>query len=234
MGKLYLIPTTLCDNETVETIPSYIVGIIANLRLFMVEDDKAARVFLRKIVPSFPLQESDFFKLNEHTKPVEAQDYFAQIKEKDIGIISEAGLPCVADPGADMVLLAHQRNIEVVPLVGPSSIFLALMSSGLNGQNFAFNGYLPKEKEDRRRKIKALEERSFKEGQTQIFMETPYRNEALFEDLIDVCAPKTLLSIACDLTSATQQIKTKSIFDWQKSKPSLDKRPTIFLLQKKS
>ena len=151
---------------------------------------------------NFPLAECRFLDLNEHSDPKQVQEYAKILKEEDCAIISEAGCPCVADPGADLVFIAHQNQIEIIPLVGPSSILLALMASGLNGQNFAFNGYLPKDRQERTQKIKVLEERSHKENQTQIFMETPYRNQNILEDLLATCQDKTSLCIACEITES--------------------------------
>ena len=244
MAKLYLIPTTISDQEFFKTLPDSIGEIIKTLRCFIVEERPTAERFLKK----FNLAVSDlvFFELNEHTPLKDAENFFNQNKHKDIGILSEAGVPCVADPGAPIVLLAHKHNVQVVPLVGPSSILLALMGSGLNGQNFAFNGYLPKDKEERRKKIKMLEERSAREGQTQIFMEAPHHNQKTFEDLLVCCHPQTLLCLAVDLTSASQEIKTQTIQEWRIRSTSneldfsapvknskIRKRPALFLLQKK-
>ncbi len=231
-GKLYLIPNTISE-EGLPTVPSYIARIAEPIRIFFVEEEKAARRFLKKLNPQMPIAECVFFPLNEHTPAEEAEKNFKTVLEKDVGIISESGCPCVADPGANIVLLAHKCNMEVIPLVGPSSILLALMASGLNGQNFAFNGYLPKDRDARIKKIKELEQRSFKESQTQIFMEAPYRNQNILEDIFSHCDSETLLCIACDLTAPTQFIKTLSVKEWKKQKPSLNKRPALFLIQKK-
>ena len=230
-GKLYLIPNVISE-DGLQTIPSYICGIVEHLRFFFVEEEKAARRFLKQLNPQFPIALTVFFLLNEHTSAQEAERYFKTVLENDAGIISEQGCPCVADPGANIVLLAHKNNREVIPLVGPSSILLALMASVLNGQNFAFNGYLPKEKHARLKKIKDLENRSFKEVQTQIFMETPYHNQNVFEDILAVCDPETLVCIAADLTSPTQYIKTRLAKEWKKQKILLNKRPALFLIQK--
>ncbi|MFA5059692.1 MAG: SAM-dependent methyltransferase [Candidatus Omnitrophota bacterium] len=229
--KLFLIPNFLHETSGSDVMPGYIKEMIKHVRAFLAEDQKSAQRFLRKIDSAFPLTECQFFSLNEHTKKNEAEEYLNMCFGQDIGIISECGMPCVADPGADIVLLAHQKDMEIIPLIGPSSIFLALCASGLNGQNFSFNGYLPKERDERLKKIKFLEQRSNQEGQTQIFMETPYRNEHLFEDILSSCRETTWLCVACDLTSPTQMVKTLSIKNWKKEKPSLNKRPAIFLIQ---
>jgi len=171
--------------------------------------------------------------LNQHTPVQEISGYLNSISEgKNIGIISEAGCPGIADPGADVVKMAHEKNIQVVPLVGPSSIFLALMASGFNGQNFAFNGYLPKERPDRIKKIKELERLAQQKDQTQLFIETPYRNTHMLEDILTSCEGSTKLCIACDITLSTEYIKTKTIAAWKKQVPDINKRPTIFLIYK--
>lgn len=230
MGTLYLIPTALSVENDLATIPRYVADTVKPLRLFIVEEQKSAQKFLKKLLPAFPLEECRFFSLNEHSTPAEIKAVFQEISGKDAGVLSEAGCPCVADPGADIVLLAHQNNINVVPLVGPSSIILALMASGLNGQKFAFHGYLPREQEKRGPKIKELEKRSAQEGETQIFMEAPYRNESLFKDIIAHGDPRTLLSVACGLASPAQSIKTRPLSQWKKEGASFHKQPAIFLI----
>ena len=230
MPKLYLIPNTI-NTGTVNLLPDYIAQTIKDIRVFFVEEPKSARRLLKSLNAQFPLSDCRYLDLNEHSNPSQIQEYVQILKEGDAAIISEAGCPCVADPGADLVFLAHQHKIDVIPLVGPSSILLALMASGLSGQNFAFNGYLPKEAQDKRRKIKSLEERSFKEKQTQIFMETPYRNQSILEDILAVCQDKTYLCIACDIASPQQIIKTMTIRDWKKTQLNFNKKPALFLLQ---
>lgn len=231
-GKLYLIPNTIAE-ENFSVVPGYIAQTIGPIRFFIVEEEKPARVFLKRINPNLPVGECEFFLLNEHTPAAEIQKYIKMISGKNAGIISESGCPCVADPGADLVLLAHKSDMEIIPLVGPSSITLALMASGLNGQNFAFNGYLPKEKDLRIKKIKDLERRSAQENQTQIFMEAPYRNDNLLKDILSSCDAATLLCVACDLTAPSQWIKTMPVGKWENLKISLNKRPALFLLQKR-
>ena len=213
MPKLYLVPNTISDG--VNSLPDYIASAIKDICVFFVEEPKSARRLLKSINPQIVFADCRFFDLNEHSNPQQIHEYTKVLKEGDAAIISEAGCPCVADPGADLVLLAHQNKIEIIPLVGPSSILLALMASGLNGQNFAFNGYIPRDRQDRVRKIRALEERSLKEKQTQIFMEAPYRNQSIFEDILNTCQDKTYLCIAYDLTSPQQTIKTMSIKEWK-------------------
>lgn len=231
-SKLYLIPNFLSEEFSAGMIPQTVIEIVKNLRFFVVEDRASAQRFLKKIWPSFPLGECSFLEFNEHSSPQDAREIFKSLQGKNAGIISEAGMPCVADPGQEIVLLAHQNNWEVLPLPGSSSIFLALAASGLNGQNFAFNGYLPKDREERIKKLKIFEDRSLRENQTQIFIETPYRNQTLFEEILNTCHPKTLLCLAVDLTESDQYIKTYSIEEWRKLKPPLHKRPALFLLQK--
>ena len=231
MAKLYLIPNTISE-EGFSTIPSYIKAVVGSLRCFVVEEEREARRFIKKICPELPVAECTFFVMNEHSSPKECKEIFEKAGDQDFGIIPEAGCPCIADPGAELVLLAHQKNLEVIPLVGPSSILLALMASGLNGQNFAFNGYLPKEGEERIKKIKALERRSFTEDQTQIFMETPYRNQHVLEDILAHCDSQTFLCLAMGLTSPQQYIKTLSIAEWKKKGLSLPKQPALFLIYK--
>ena len=231
--KLYLIPNLLSYDGEENLLPSYTAHKIIDVRYFMVEGQKSAQRLLKKFKPAFPINDCVFFPLNEHTPMKDAKKFFEAVRDKDIGIISEAGCPCVADPGEAIVLWAHQRGWEIIPLVGPSSILLALMASGLNGQNFAFHGYLPKDKEKRLKKIRDLEKRSLLEQETQIFMETPYHNEQMFRDILRVCHLKTHLCVACDLTTPRQYIKTLSVREWQKVNPLIHKRPALFLILRK-
>lgn len=231
-GTLYLIPTTLGDTaETADVLPVKINRIINTIDEYIVENEKSARHYLKKMGIQKPLQEIILHPLNQHTDSSSIGSYLNSIKlGKNIGVISEAGCPGVADPGAEVVKIAHERNIQVVPLVGPSSILLALMASGFNGQQFAFNGYLPKERGERIKKIKELEVLASKKNQTQLFIETPYRNMHLLEDLMTACNGATKLCIAADITLTTEFIKTQSINDWKKQLPDINKRPTIFIL----
>jgi 16S rRNA (cytidine1402-2'-O)-methyltransferase len=229
MPKLYLVPN-LINEESGNLFPDYIARAIKDVRVFFVEEPKSCRRLLKSLDPQFPLVECRFLDLNEHSDPRQIHEYVRVLKEGDCAIVSEAGCPCVADPGADLVFLAHQNQVEVIPMVGPSSILLALMASGLTGQNFAFNGYLPKDRQERTQKIKMLENRSLKENQTQIFMETPYRNQSIFEDILAVAQDKTSLCIACDITGPQQIIKTLSIKEWKKTTPDIHKKPALFLL----
>ena len=232
-AKLYLIPNTISENN-LATIPAYIKDIVGQLRYFVVEEERVGRRFLKQLSPPLPLSECGLFAVNEHSSSKDIKEVLEKIGGNDFGILSDAGCPCVADPGADLVLLAHQKGFQVVPLVGPSSILLALMASGLNGQSFAFNGYLPKEKEERVKKIKLLEKRSFTEKQSQIFMDTPYRNQHVFDDILANCDPKTLLSVATDLTGTEEDIKTLPVNEWKKRQYSLSKIPALFIIQKQA
>ncbi len=231
-GKIFLVPITLGESQATKVIPQDVIASTLELRHFIVENIRTTRRFLRSLDKDFPIDDTTFFELNKHTKPREIEQYLAPIdRGENIGIMSEAGVPGVADPGAAVVELAHKQNIQVIPYVGPSSILMIVMASGLNGQNFAFNGYLPVKPAERGKRIKALETRSRNEQQAQLFIETPYRNNALFEDLIKNCSPETQLCVAADISLETEYIKTKPIKVWKKNKPDLHKRPAIFMLQ---
>ena len=231
-AKLYLIPTTLGESEIKTVIPGHIKAIVENTNYFIVENIRSARRYIRKLSAKKVIDDITFFELNKHTKASDISGFLQPIiSGNDIGIISEAGNPGIADPGADVVSIAHRKNIPVIPLVGPSSILLALISSGLNGQNFAFNGYLPVKPQERINKIQFLENRSKAENQSQIFMETPYRNMKMLNDILNSCKKSTLLCIASDITLETEFIKTKMIADWKKQNIQINKRPTIFILQ---
>lgn len=232
LGKLYLIPTTLGENEPLEVLPISIKRTIENTNYFIVENEKTARRFIKKISSGKSQSQLNLESLNKFTEP-EMLPAFLQpcLDGHDVGIISEAGCPGIADPGADVVRIAHEKHIQVVPLVGPSSILLALMSSGLNGQNFAFNGYLPIESSERKGAIKRLEKLSKDANQSQLFIETPYRNEKLFAELCKTLNQFTKVCVACDITLPTEYIKTKMVKDWSTEKIDLHKRPTIFIIQ---
>lgn len=230
-AKLYLIPNLLGENVAVQhVIPSGHVETIKKIRHFAVEHIKDARRLLVRLGLKELIDQSEFFEINKHSDQAISSKIIQQaLTGHDIGIISDAGCPGIADPGAELVSLAHQNKIQVVPLVGPSSILLALIASGFNGQSFAFTGYLERDKNKRIQAIKELESQSMRLKQTQLFMETPYRNEALFEDLIQHLNGNTQLSIACDISLDTEFIRTQRIADWKKSgKPNLNKRPAIF------
>ncbi len=232
-GKLYLIPTTLGEIDPISTIPSSVYQIINEIDTYLVENEKWARQYLKKLGIKKPLQEISLFVLNKHTDITELSTAMKCLLEgKNMGIISEAGCPGIADPGAEAVKLAHQKNIQVVPLVGPSSILLALMASGFNGQSFAFQGYLPIDRNERNKRIKELEKLVQSQHQTQIFIETPFRNNHLLEDLLKNCSSTTMLCVAMDLTLPDEFIQSQSINDWKMKIPNLHKRPAIFLLYK--
>lgn len=228
MGKLFLIPNTLGETDVLGVIPSEVVGLIKKIKIFASENPKNTRRFLKKIDKNIDVDEVTFLELNEHSDRKSIADCLPYLEQNDIGIISEAGCPGIADPGAELVALAHQNGFQVVPLVGPSSILLALIASGFNGQNFSFNGYLPVKGNERSRAIKNFEKQSAQENRTQIFIETPYRNQKLFEELLQVLQSQTLLSIACDITTENEYIKTMTIQEWKKQKPDIQKRPAIF------
>ena len=230
-AKLYLLPTPLGDNA-IHTIPEYVIETIHQLDVFVVERAKTARRFLKEI--AFPKAYDDclFFELNKRTQAHEIASFLDPIKEgRSIGLLSEAGVPAVADPGSRLVLMAHRKNIEVVPLVGPSSILLAIMASGMNGQSFSFKGYLSPKRPILAKELKKLESISARQRETQIFIETPYRNTAFFETALQVLSSNTLFGVATDLSLPTQSVVTKRISDWKKTtRPELHKRPTVFLL----
>lgn len=232
-GTLYLVPCTLGDDtQNAQVLPSHVINMARQLEYFVVEQAKTARQFLSALKPLKPIQELHFSELNQHTPAQELANLLLPLLAgHDLGIISEAGCPGVADPGADLVNLAHQRGIRVVPLVGPSSILLALMASGLNGQCFAFQGYLPIDELARKKTLLNLEAESAQRRQTQLFIETPYRNDKLFAALLAQCLPHTQLCVATDLTLSSESIQTLSIAQWRKTTaPSLNKRPSLFLL----
>ncbi|MFZ2541590.1 MAG: SAM-dependent methyltransferase [Gallionella sp.] len=231
-GTLYLIPCTLGDTPAEQVLPQHVITVARKLKHFVVEQPKTARQFLSALKPELPIQAMHFATLNEHSDPKELADLLVPLLAgEDVGVISEAGCPGIADPGADLALLAHRKGIRVAPLVGPSSILLALMASGLNGQRFAFHGYLPVAEAERNKAISSLEAESAKRKQTQLFIETPYRNEKLFNALIAHCHPQTLLCVATDITLASEQIQTRSIKLWKLQPiPRLNKRPSLFLL----
>jgi 16S rRNA (cytidine1402-2'-O)-methyltransferase len=231
MPILYLIPNLLSESNIADVIPSGVVTVIRRIEHFFAEDIRTARRFLVKMKHPVPIDELHFYELNEHTREKEIASLLPSLLANDTGIISEAGVPGVADPGAVLVRLAHQHNIGVVPLTGPSSVLMALMASGLNGQSFAFNGYLPVKQNERIRRLQVLEKRSVAEQQTQIFIETPYRNMKLLEDILRTCRDSTSLCIAANITGTAELIKTKSIAEWKKSLPDLHKIPAVFLLQ---
>ncbi|MBM1107521.1 SAM-dependent methyltransferase [Aurantibacter crassamenti] len=230
-GKLYLIPSILGDNEPLEVLPISIKGAIEAIDYYIVENEKSARRFIKKISPRKSQDKLKIESLNKFTEAAAIPTFLQPCYDGyDVGIISDAGCPGIADPGAAVVNIAHENNIQVVPMVGPSSILLAMMASGFNGQNFAFNGYLPIESADRKKAIKTFERNSKELQQSQIFIETPYRNDKLLQELIKTLASNTKLCIACDITLPTEQIATKTIANWKHAKWELHKRPAIFII----
>ena len=230
-GRIWLIPVTLGGNNYEDVIPGKALEITRGLRYFIVENLRSARRFLRLIDRHFPIDESVFYELNEHTPEADTLHFLDPIfNGHDIGLMSEAGLPGIADPGARIVAEAHLKKITVTPLSGPSSIIMALIASGMNGQNFTFNGYLPVKPAERAAKLRELEKKAH-EGFSQIFMETPYRNQAMLESIFAVCNQNSLLCIAADITLPSESIRTMKISEWEKNVPELRKRPVIFVLQ---
>ncbi len=231
-GKLYLIPTPIGDSRIEAVMPQGVIDVTRNLKYFVVEELRTARRYLSRVRVATPIDELTFFLLNEHTQPEELEEMLKPLLEgNDMGLMSEAGVPAIADPGAMLVELAHSKGIRTVPLVGPSSILLALMASGFNGQNFAFVGYLPVKPMERRKKIRQLEQRSRSEGQTQIFIEAPYRNIQLFKELLLDCNEHTRLTIAKELTSGDEMVVTKTIGEWKKLPlPYINKKNVVFVL----
>ena len=231
VGKLYLFPSPLGDNEPREVIPGPVLDRMLEIRTFVVEEVRTARRFLSRAGLKGHIGELEFHELNEHPQPKEVEDLAALFENgQDVGLITEAGLPAVADPGALLVALCHRRGIEVVPFTGPSSLMLALMASGLDGQSFAFCGYLPAKTDERRSAIRTVEKRSSQLHQTQLFIETPYRNDSLMADLLASCRDDTRLCIAADLTLPTATIRTRTVREWKKAPIEIGKRPCVFLL----
>ncbi len=230
-GKLYLIPTPLGEHFSTDSFGKEYMDCVLMLKYFIVEELKTARRFLKKINPSCRIDDITFFILNEHTREKDFENFLQYaLSGNNIGLLSEAGCPGIADPGAQVVRIAHKNQVQVVPLTGPSSITLALMSSGLNGQNFSFAGYLPVKPEERKAKLLQIEKRSKLENQTQIFIETPYRNISLLTDIIKYCNPNTLLCIASNLTQPDQFIRTLNIASWKNNLPDIHKKPAVFLI----
>ncbi len=232
-GTLYLIPVGLGGDNPHNQLPSFNASIIDTLDEFVVENIRSARRFLRSTGFERDFESVTFHVLDKHTREMEIPGFLNGLKEgRNLGLLSEAGNPCIADPGNKVVKLAHENNIRVVPLVGPSSILLALIASGFNGQNFVFHGYLPVDKKARQHKVRELQDNALKHDQTQIFMETPYRNNALLTDLLGSCQDSMLLCIAAEISMPGEFIKTRSIAEWKKQTPDLHKKPGVFLLYK--
>ena len=230
-GRLYLIPSPLGDNEPSEVIPAPVLESLKGFRTFVVEEIRTARRYLSKAGLKGHIGELQFHELNEHTEPAVIEGYLRLFDGgNNVALISEAGLPAVADPGAQLVALAHSHGIEVVPAVGPSSLMLALMASGLNGQSFAFCGYIPAKTDERRNRLKTLEKVSAQLKQTQILIETPYRNDSLFADILSVCSPSVRVCVAANITMPDAYIKTKKVSEWKKEGLVIGKRPCVFLI----
>ncbi|QTV05779.1 SAM-dependent methyltransferase [Faecalibacter bovis] len=231
-AKVYLIPSLLGESPYNRVLPEFNLEVIRSINTFVVENEKSARKFIKQVCPEKVQADLDLYILDKDT---DAQELFELVKlldqGKTIGIISEAGLPAVADPGSQLVKVAQDKKIQVVPLVGPSSILMALMASGMNGQNFAFHGYLPIEKNERKKRLGQLEAESSKTGIAQIFMETPYRNNQMIDDLTKILRADTKICVACDITLETEDIRTRSIKDWKKEDYDFHKRPAIYVMQ---
>ncbi len=233
MNSLYLIPTSLGESSFDTILPAATTQLVSELKYFIVEDLRSARRFLKKLNPAIEIDSLTFFVLNQHTSPEELSTFLQPMHNgNNMGVLSEAGCPAIADPGADVVAMAQKHNFRVIPLVGPSSILLSLMASGFNGQSFSFVGYLPIQPAERTKTLRKLENRAYTENQSQIFIETPYRNMKMLEEILQSCQPQTRLCIAVDITLPTEFIKTKSIKEWKTQLPDLNKRPCIFLIYK--
>jgi 16S rRNA (cytidine1402-2'-O)-methyltransferase len=232
-GTLYLFPVNLAESPLDRVLPAYNFGQINAIRSFIVEDVRTARRFLKQINKDFDIDACVFYELNQHTTPESISGYLTDLERGiDMGLLSEAGCPAIADPGAEIVEIAQTKGFRVAPLVGPSSILLALMGSGFNGQRFAFEGYLPVEKDERIKTIKRLEARSYSEDMTQLFIETPYRNGKMMEDLVHALKPHTKICVALDLTGPEESIRTLKASEWKKQMPQLPKKPCIFGIYK--
>ena len=230
-ASLFLIPVTLGDTEHRRVLPEYNRDVILSIRHFIVENVRTARRFLKKVEPGLLIDDLTSYELNQHTSPEQVAGFLATLaKGESVGVISEAGCPAIADPGADVVAIAQRKDYPVVPLVGPSSILMSVMGSGFNGQSFAFHGYLPIDASERTNTIKKLEGRIYSEHQTQMFIETPYRNNKLAEELIRTCRPSTKLCIASNITCEDEYIHTRPVKEWAGKVPDLSKKPTIFLI----
>ena len=230
-GRLFLVPSPLGDNDPAEVIPAPVLEALQNFKVFVVEEVRTARRYLSKAGLKGKIAELEFHELNEHTEQAVIEGYVKLFDEgNDVALISEAGLPAVADPGAQLVALAHRNDIEVIPFVGPSSLMLALMASGLNGQSFAFCGYIPAKTDERRSRLRTLEKVSGQLRQTQILIETPYRNDSLFADMLATLGASTRICVATNLTMPDAYIKTRKVSEWKKNGLVIGKRPCVFLI----
>ena len=234
-GKLYLLPVPLAENSSARVLPAAQTDTINQIKHYVVENEKTARRWLKEMGLKTPQSELDIIVFDKRSDKHQLAEYFKALKEgHDVGLMSEAGCPGVADPGSELVAEAHRLGIQVIPMVGPSSILLALMASGFNGQGFAFQGYLPIDKAERSRKLKELETLSERFNQTQIFIETPFRNNQLMDEILKSCNPNTQICVACDITDEREFIQTKTVAFWKKQVPELHKKPAIFLLYKRA
>ena len=230
-GRLFLIPSPLGDNEPAEVIPAGVLSMLPSITTYVVEAVRTARRYLSAAGLKGHVQDLEFHELNEHTTPEEVEALMKLFEDgRDVGLITEAGLPAVADPGAQLVRLCHSHGVEVVPMSGPSSLMLALMASGLNGQSFAFLGYLPAKTEERRQALRSIEKHSSTARQTKIFIETPYRNDSLLADILSVCRADTEVCIAANITMPDAFIRTRTAGEWKKAVPTIGKRPCVFLI----
>lgn len=230
MSKLYLIPSPLGDNDPAEVLPASVLALLPQIKTYVAEEVRTVRRYLSRAGLKGHIDELEFHILNEHTTPAEVEALLPLFERGDVGLVSEAGLPAVADPGSALVALCHRRGIEVVPMVGPSSLMLALMASGLNGQGFAFRGYLPAKTDQLRSTLKDIEKQSRTLGQSEIFIETPYRNDSLLAEMLSTLSPDTRLCLAADLTLPTQYIMTKTIAQWRRQPVTIGKRPCVFII----
>ena len=230
-GRLFLIPSPLGDNDPAEVIPAGVLSMFPSISTYVVEAVRTARRYLSAAGLKGHVQDLEFHELNEHTTPEEVEALMKLFEDgRDVGLITEAGLPAVADPGAQLVRLCHRHGVEVVPMSGPSSLMLALMASGLNGQSFAFLGYLPAKTEERRQALRSIEKHSSTARQTKIFIETPYRNDSLLADILSVCRADTEVCIAANITMPDACIRTRTAGEWKKAVPTIGKRPCVFLI----
>jgi 16S rRNA (cytidine1402-2'-O)-methyltransferase len=231
-GRLYLIPAPLSDSDVNDYIPAKVRGVINNLKYFVVEDLRTARRYISKLNIDTPIDGLNFSLLNEHTDIKAISSLLNPVFQgHDLGLLSDAGMPCIADPGEELVRIAHSNDITVIPLVGPSSIFLALAASGLSGEKFSFEGYLPAKTPDLIKTIRKLEQQSRQDNQSKIFIETPYRSAKIFETVLNACSLNTYVCVACDITAADEFIQTRQVKEWKKHIPELNKKPCIFILQ---
>lgn len=230
-GALYLIPNSLGNSIPEAFLPKEVISLIPTLKFLIVENIRNARRYLKSIDKTIDIDSITFYELNKHTKDSEIHTFLDPLTQgKNCGILSEAGVPGVADPGAVVVRQAHQKGIRVIPLTGPSSILLALMASGQNGQSFRFLGYLPVKGNERSKELRNIESQAIRENEAQIFIETPYRNNQMFQDIVSSCHPSTLLTIAVDLTTSTESVITRTVVEWKKKKPELNKRPAVYII----